>query len=115
MFLGRQRRSVTQYHYDDDGRLAWSETIESPEWTDEDRADHLEWQHEQNLICGSCGHPLDETTDNDHRAAWIAEKKVCWSCAARDRATQHGGHEPGAKWVTRKRDPSEGVPTSGEV
>ena len=108
--MGGQRRSITEYHYDENGRLAWSETIESPEWTDDDRDSHLEWQAEQRLIC-SCGHPLDESTDDEHRAAWIAETVTCWACAAKERLSRNGGAEPGQKSSTRKRPPSEGIPT----
>src|SRR5690606_37930987 len=97
------------YHYDDDGRLAWSETVESAEWTEDDRASALEWQAEQRLIC-SCGHPLDETTDDEHRAARIAETVTCWACAAKERLARNGGlDEPGMKLSARKRPPSEGV------
>jgi hypothetical protein len=88
--------------------LEWSETTYSPDFTDEDIDAHLDWQYQQDLICQGCGHPIDESHDEDIRAAWVAERRVCWGCAAKER-TQRGDNSgdkrpgPGTKYVVRNR------------
>src|SRR5690606_19302473 len=73
VLLGRESRSVTSYHYDDDGRLAWSETTYSPEWLDDDLDGALEWLEADDLACGGCGQPLDVATDEALGRAWYVE------------------------------------------
>lgn len=107
VFLGRKRTSVTTYHYADDGRLEWSETEHDAEFEDDDLDVALEWKHEQSLLC-VCGNPLDEGMDDDMKAAWIAERRICWACAARER-TQYGDNHDGkraahgTKYLVRNR------------
>lgn len=55
-----------------------------PMWTDEDTDLALEWQAEKNLRCGSCGHPLDESTDADNARAYQAHEVVCYGCMVID-------------------------------
>lgn len=52
-----------------------------PMWTPEDTALALEWQDEKRLQCGSCGHHLDETTDDAHARDWVADELMCHACA----------------------------------
>src|SRR5690606_18306190 len=84
IFLGRQRRSVTRYHYDEQGRLDWAETVHDAEWLAEDADAALERQAERALICQGCGHFIDESHDDKYKAAWIVDKHICWGCAARE-------------------------------
>lgn len=83
------------------------ETIHDPEWTDEDIAAALDWQHEQSLLCSGCGHPADETLDDEIRAAWITEKRTCWACASKERTqandSKKGARPHGVKYVPRNR------------
>jgi hypothetical protein len=107
--LGRQRKAVTRYHYDEAGRLEWSETTYSPNVLDEDLDALLEWQFNQSLICSGCGHYLDETTDPDtHPSAFITEKVTCMACASKERQGRHdtkGSNRlaPGVKYRVRNR------------
>ena len=106
---------MTRYHYGYGGRLEWSETIHDAEYLDDDIEAALGWDVEQNLICSGCGHPLDETTEDRDRAAWVAEPVTCWSCASRDRVeqAQKGARPPGVRYRTRNRaKTNEGVTTS---
>lgn len=103
---------MTRYHYDDNGRLAWSETTYSPEVLDEDLDGFLEWQTNQALTCSGCGHYLDETTDPDvHPSAFTVEKIECNACAAKER-TQRADNKgdkrpaPGMKYRVINRSKS---------
>jgi hypothetical protein len=104
VFLGRQQRSVTVYHYGPDDRLAWSETVSEPDWTDDDLDAALSWQTEDDMRCTGCGHPVDETYDDEQAAAWVTEQVICWSCASRDRLLKNTKGAPdGARYRTRNR------------
>lgn len=104
-FLGRQRQSVTRYHYGDDGRLTHAVTTHDEEWTADDAAAQLEYDAEQRLIC-RCGHPLDRTTDPALRQGWEAKTITCHACAAEERAREgarkangnNGHHAAGKKY-----------------
>ena len=88
--------------------MEWSETFHDPEWTEDDIDAALDYQHEQNLICDGCGHPVDESHDDEHRVAWITERVTCWACASAERTRQQdnkaGKQAPhGTKYATRNR------------
>lgn len=40
----------------------------------------LEWQAEKNLLCGNCGHHLDETLAPDAARAYQAAEMTCHAC-----------------------------------
>lgn len=72
----------------------------------------LTYEYEQSLLC-SCGNPIDESTDYDIRTAWIAERVVCWACAAKERTAEgdraNGKRPaPGTKYRTVNR--AKGMP-----
>lgn len=56
-----------------------------PLFTPEDTQLALEWQAEADLICGGCGHPIDESMDPDNEDAYVAHVNVCAACAAKER------------------------------
>lgn len=99
--MGRQRRSVTVYHYDDDGRVAWSETLTDQEWLDDDLDWALSWREEQDSLCPGCGQPLVETTDEDLKDQWEAHSLTCFSCMARARVDR--SPQPGRRFWVRRR------------
>lgn len=107
--MGRQHRSITRYHYDNQGRVAWAETIAEPDWDDDDLDAALAWQVDQDSRCSGCGHPYDEVLDDDQAAAWITERVICHACASRDRLLANTkGAPPGARYRTRNRSHDRG-------
>lgn len=40
----------------------------------------MEWQAEQKLKCGSCGHFLDESMDSENARAYEAGEMTCHAC-----------------------------------
>lgn len=63
----------------------------------------MAWAVEQDSVCGGCGHLLAESMDIETDGQWIAEKVVCHSCAARDRASEpepDGKPQYGVYWRT---------------
>jgi hypothetical protein len=82
ILLGRRRRAVTSYTYDEEtGRLARAVTVWDPEWTPQDRAwaqAHLE---EQAATCRGCGHPLAETTQPGAEGRYrVPPPVICHAC-----------------------------------
>ncbi len=57
-------------------------------WLPSDRAAALEWQAEQDLICGGCGSPRDETMADEKLVEqglapdWVTETHRCRKCEA---------------------------------
>lgn len=79
--LGRQRRAVTSYEYDDaTGRLTRSVTVWDPLWTDDDRELLLALQQEESEECGGCGRQISETTDPASRGAYDVRRHRCEAC-----------------------------------
>lgn len=105
VLLGRQRRSVTVYHYDDKtGRLAWSETGIDAEWLGDDLDWAMAWQEEQDSLCPGCAQPLEESTDESLKDQWVAHEVTCYSCMAKARVDR--SPQPGRRfWVRRKVRP----------
>ncbi len=104
VFLGRQRRSVTE-HYDPDGNLTgYSVTTSDPEWLPDDQNAALEYDAEQSVL-HSCGHPLDETSNPENAPAYFVERFTCAACAALERAEENDRKErlPGQRRRVRKR------------
>jgi hypothetical protein len=77
-------------------------------WTVEDREIVAVWQVEQALICPGCGQPIDESHDEAHEGAYVAESVRCFACKARglaaeDFAENTANSPHGIKWRTRLR------------
>lgn len=96
ILLGRQRRSVTVYHYDDDGRLEWSESLTDGEWLDEDRDAALARKADKDGLCSGCRQPLDDSTDPAMKNAWTVESVDCFACQAVARGSK--GQKPGQRF-----------------
>ena len=85
-FLGAERTSVTNYHYDpDSGRLTHSVTVHQSAWTRRDREAAIEWATEQALLCDKCGRPSDETIGAE-RIEFDARPVRCSGCEALETA-----------------------------
>lgn len=82
VLLGRRRRAVTTYQYDQTGRLVRSVTVWDPEWTPQDVAWAQAYAEEQAARCPGCGQPLDESTDPANEGAYEAPFPVrCFACS----------------------------------
>lgn len=84
MLLGRRRRAVTTFVYDEEtGRLARAVTVWDPEWTDADRAWAQAHAEEQAALCPGCGLPLDETTHPDSEGEYESPLPTrCFACTS---------------------------------
>ena len=56
---------MTEYEYDDDGRLVRSVTTETPRFSTDDFWAMVERRRAKSALCGGCGHPRDD--------AWVTE------------------------------------------
>ncbi|GAA2860145.1 hypothetical protein GCM10020220_056620 [Nonomuraea rubra] len=80
VLLGRQRRSVTVYEYED-GRLVRAVTTHDPEWTDEDLGYAKAHRRNEFDKCPGCGLPLSETTDPENEGRYEAPPPMrCHAC-----------------------------------
>jgi hypothetical protein len=65
------------------------------------------WLAEQDLVCGGCGHRVDESMDPENEDRYTAKAVVCHACRARDRANQEAMEDPeslsGRYWTTELR------------
>lgn len=85
---------MTEYSYDEDGRLVSSITTREPEWTEEDLAWARAWQDEQNDKCPRCRLPLSETTAMANGRpvhSYVADEPArCYGCDAIARLRESG-------------------------
>jgi hypothetical protein len=89
--LGRQRKSVTVYEYDD-GLLVRSVTTHDAEWAGEDLG--YAKAHRRNEVgkCPGCGLPLAETTNPDNEGSYEAPPPTrCHACTPLDHPQR--GHD----------------------
>lgn len=56
--------------------------METPEWTDEDRAALLGLQMYETTLCPGCGHPKQSAWHSDMAGWWESEQFVCLACTA---------------------------------
>lgn len=82
MLLGRQRVSVTEYVYDDTGRLIRSVTTHDAEWSEQDLGNAKALRRNEMDRCpGGCGLPLSETTLPENEGAYEAPQPTrCHAC-----------------------------------
>jgi YD repeat-containing protein len=81
LLLGRRRVSVTEYEYDDEGRLIRSVTTHDPEWSEEDLGFAKAHRRREAERCPGCGLPLSETTDPDREGEYEAPPPTrCHAC-----------------------------------
>lgn len=101
--LGREPRTVTTYHYDGEGRLVRAVTVRESEWTEDDRDWALADLQVQDGLCGSCGLPLEETTDPDNEFAYVADEPArCHACVPVNRS-KRSREDPSDGWIFRVR------------
>lgn len=83
---------MTEYHYDDQGRLSYAVTTHEPLFSQDDTDAALERAAEKAIECPGCGQPVDEAWPQDpdaleaERVRWKAEPIKCAPCSARDSA-----------------------------
>lgn len=70
---------MTEFEYDDDGRLVRSVTTRDREWTEQDRAEALALKAYRSSFCPcGCGYPIADTTSHEETGPqFVAEKTIC--------------------------------------
>lgn len=73
-------RHVTNYEYDKlSGRLMY--TVETPEWTEEDRELAFALEEWEAGLCPGCQQPLSETSKPEHKDAYVPTAPIrCHYC-----------------------------------
>jgi len=64
-----------------------------PDWTDKDIEAALEWQIHEDVHCGSCGMPLEESQETGNSFAYRAEAVACHGCRAVQREARKLGDD----------------------
>jgi len=85
----RGRIRTTTYLYDDPehpGRVTGS--VQSPAWTDDDRAALLALELHEGRHCPGCGEPKETAWHADAEGHYEATRFVCHGCAARSGPNQ---------------------------
>jgi hypothetical protein len=91
--LGRSAAAVTEYHYDDDGRLTHTTTTWEPRWLEEDLAWARAYLALLNDRCpGGCGHYLSESAAMERgepvHTFTVPTPTRCHACTARAKAQE---------------------------
>lgn len=82
-FAGWEPATVTEYEYDDDGRLVRSVTTREIEWDDDERAWAIALIEYESDKCPGCGGQLEETTDPKTEGRWkVPYPTRCQRCTA---------------------------------
>jgi YD repeat-containing protein len=75
---GREPREVTEYEYDDEGRLTRSVTVREPEWTEQDVAERLALAEYRDSLCSCCGLPKNQVLIHERDAPrFVVNKQYC--------------------------------------
>src|SRR5690606_3854254 len=78
---GWEPHEVTEYEYDDGGRVVRTVTTREPEWDDESRAYVLALAEYERSVCGGCGGWLPETTDPKNEGRYVSKGAIrCHRC-----------------------------------
>lgn len=98
---GWEPRTVTEYEYDQAGRLVRSVTTREPEWDDEQRAVMLALHQCRALTCTGCGGWLPDTTAHER---YVVEPPTrCHRCTAisgaQERHSQDHKHMHATRWT----------------
>lgn len=83
--------------------------MESPEWTDEDRAALLGLQEYESTLCPGCGNPKQHAWHTDMTGWWKSRRFVCLPC------TENAGEGPDGKPVERVFIQSFPDPAAGDL
>jgi hypothetical protein len=77
---GREPVEVTEYEYDDAGRMVRSTTIREPEWTEQDTAEVFALAAHRATLCPCCGLPKAMVQVHEQDLPEIVvESKTCWA------------------------------------
>ena len=81
---GREPQQVTEFEYDDQGRLVRAVTTTEPRWTPQDRAEMLALTDYRASICpNGCGQPVTESTSHWRTGPQYDPRSItCRACAA---------------------------------
>ncbi|MEU7741976.1 MULTISPECIES: hypothetical protein [unclassified Nonomuraea] len=78
-------------------------TVRESEWLEDDRDWALADLQARDSLCGTCGLPLEETTDPDAEGAYAADPPVrCHACVPLN-ASKRSREDPADGWVYRVR------------
>ena len=99
VFLGEPVHEVTEYEYDQAGRLTRSVTTRPSPWTDEDRGWLMALLAEEREVCPGCGQPLEVCRDPATAGSWSPVTTTCEACrildATRDNYAEGGRPQRG--------------------
>jgi YD repeat-containing protein len=80
---GREPAEVTEYEYDEQGRLVRSVTTREPRYTEQDRAELLALAIYREGLCPRCGRPLDVcTAPEDGGPEYVVTWRTCGATRA---------------------------------
>lgn len=69
---------MTEYEYDDAGRLIRSMTTREPRWTEQDQAEMLALAEYRDSLCPCCGLPKDIVLGHERDAPkFVVTKRYC--------------------------------------
>jgi len=100
---GWEPAEITEYEYDDQGRVVRTITRREPEWDDESRAHVMALLQYERNICKGCGGWLPETTDPENEGKYTSKGGIrCHRCevlhlASKDAEPSH------VAWVVERR------------
>ncbi|MFL6138798.1 MAG: hypothetical protein ACJ74O_13495 [Frankiaceae bacterium] len=102
-FAGWEPRTVTTYHYDEQGCLLRSVTAVEPEWDAEQQQTALALAEVEADECPGCGEPLSESMAADSDGRYDAESAGrCHACDAIAIAAEAHTNAP-RPWLRRWR------------
>lgn len=78
--------------------------LESPDWTDDDRALLLALTQYEASLCPGCGHPVDTAWHSHADGWWEAEKFICYACTAADDGDDKASYTISALTAPADRD-----------
>lgn len=84
-------RSTTFLYDDPDHRDRITGTVESPDWTDDDRALLLALQMYESSLCPGCGYPIDQAWHTHSDGWWETTSYVCYPCTTQAAADSDDG------------------------
>lgn len=92
-------RSTTFLYDDPDHPDRVTGTVESPDWTDDDRALLLALQMYEASLCPGCHRPIDQAWHTHSDGWWETTSYVCYACT--EAAAAEGDSEQVTYDVTR--------------
>jgi hypothetical protein len=88
-FMGEKSSSVTTHEFDPAGRVVRSETVYTPDWTEDDVRGALALRNYEAELCPGCHHPFAETANPDNEFEYEALPPIrCHRCTKRENASE---------------------------